>query len=334
MPNSKENMRRYLGSQRQLGGIRRFVLDDDRGRGMRVFEVNNGSGLMFNVYPDRGMDLGEVFFNGRQLAWLTGSAPADPAFYNENGNEWLRSWGGGLLTGCGLLNVGPGENGEGLHGRLSHIPAGEVNSSADYNDNGDLEVTVSGKVTHAKVFFENLVLTRKITSVCGENSIVIEDSVENCGFAPSPLMMLNHMNFGWPLVDENCRLEAAEHKVVPRNERAAEGIGKWSVMEEPQLGFAEQVYFHSDQSVDAEGMAGIAIVNKPAGLKVTVLRRVAELPYLIEWKQMGCGNYVLGMEPANCPPIGKEAFEKEGGLKYIAPGEIVKTKIKVVFEEI
>ena len=58
MKYSKENMRRYLGNQRQLGGIRRFVLDDDRGRGMRVIEANNGSGLIFNVYPDRGMDLG------------------------------------------------------------------------------------------------------------------------------------------------------------------------------------------------------------------------------------------------------------------------------------
>ena len=326
-------MRRYLGSHRQLGGIRRFVLDDDRGRGMRVIEANNGSGLIFNIYPDRGMDLGEVFFNGRQLAWLTGSAPAAPAFYNENGNEWLRTWGGGLLTGCGLINVGPGENTEGLHGRISHIPAGEVNTSADFTDTG-FEIVVSGKVTHEKVFFENLVLTRKISTVYGKNSIVIEDKIENCGYRPEPLMTLNHMNFGWPLVDENCRLESQDHKVTPRNERAAEGIDNWNVMEVPQIDFAEQVYFHSEQSCDDNGMAGISIVNQPAGLKVTVLRRVAELPFIIEWKQMGCGNYVLGIEPSNCYPVGKEAFEKLGLLKTIQPGEVVNTKIEVIFEEI
>ena len=147
-------------------------------------------------------------------------------------------------------------------------------------------------------------------------------------------MVLNHMNFGWPLVDENCRLEAAEHKVAPRNERAAEGIDKWHIMEEPQIGFAEQVYFHSDQVCDENQMAGIAIVNKPAGLKVTVLRRVAELPYIIEWKQMGCGNYVLGMEPSNCFPVGKDAFEKMGLLKTLQPGEKITTKIEVIFEAI
>ena len=334
MKTDKTNMRRYLGNIRQLGGVRRFVLDDDRGRGMRVLEVNNGSGLIFNVYPDRGMDLGEVFFNGRQLAWLAGSAPAAPAFYNEEGSEWLRSWGGGLLTGCGYLNVGPGENGEGLHGRISHLPAGEVNTSADFVNEDTFEVTVSGKVSHTKVFFENLVLTRKISAVCGKNSIIIEDKIENCGFKSEPLMILNHMNFGWPLVDENCYLEAAEHQVSPRNARAAEGMDKWQFMETPQENFAEQVYFHSNQICDREGMAGIAIVNPAAGLKVTVRRRVEELPYIIEWKQMGCGNYVLGIEPSNCHPVGKEAFEKQGLLRTISPGEVVNTKIEVLFETI
>ncbi|MBR7119818.1 MAG: aldose 1-epimerase family protein [Lentisphaeria bacterium] len=331
---NKKTLRRYLGNQRQLGGVRRFVLDDDCGRGMRVIEVNNGSGLIFNVYPDRGMDIGEVFFNGRQLAWLPGSAPGAPAFYNERESEWLRSWGGGLLTGCGYLNVGPAENGEGLHGRLSHIPAGEVNSSAEFVDDVTFVTTVSGKVSHCKVFSENLLLTRKITSVSEKNSIVIEDTIENCGFTTQPLMILNHMNFGWPLVDENCYLEAAEHQVAPRNVRAAEGIDRWNIIEVPQEGFQEQVYFHSAEPCDAENMASMAIVNPASGLKVTVKRSVAELPFLIEWKQMGCGNYVLGIEPANCHPVGKDAFEKQGLLRNIAPGEIVKTKIKVVFEAI
>ncbi len=333
---SKELMRRYLGNPRQLAGIRRVILDDDTGRGMRVFEVNNGSGLSFNVYPDRGLDIGEVFFNGRQLAWLTGSSAAAPAFYSDKDGEWLRTWGGGMLTGCGYLNVGPAEGNEGLHGRLSHIPAGEVNSFADYVDDNTFKLEVSGKVFHTKVFNENLLLKRTISTVNGNNTIVIEDRIENCGFRPEPFMVLNHMNFGWPLVDENCRLESSDpdHEVIARNQRAAEGLDKWHIMEEPQIGFVEQVYFHQNEKTDSNGMASMAIVNQKAGLKVTVLRRVAELPYLIEWKQMGCGNYVLGMEPANCPPIGKEAFEKEGGLKYIAPGEIVKTKIKVVFEAI
>ena len=334
--NQKEIMRRYLGNPRQLAGIRRFVVDDDRARGMRVFEVNNGSGLIFNVYPDRGMDIGEVFFNGRQLAWLTGSSAASPAFYSTGGNEWLRTWGGGLLTGCGYLNVGPAEGNEGLHGRLSHIPAGEVNSFADYIDDSTFKLEVSGKVSHAKVFSENLLLKRTISTINGRNTIVIEDRIENLGFKTVPFMMLNHMNFGWPLIDENCRLESSSscHEVIARNPRAAEGIDKWHIMEEPQPGFVEQVYFHQGEKADADGMASMAIINKPAGLKVTVRRRLAELPLLTQWKQMGAGNYVLGLEPSNCKTDGVTAAEKAGELKYLQPQEVVNTRIEVCFETI
>ena len=332
----KETMRRYLGNQRQLAGIRRFILDDDRGRGMRVFEVNNGSGLMFNVYPDRGLDIGEVFFNGRQLAWLTGSSAAAPAFYSTEGNEWLRSWGGGLLTGCGYLNVGPAEGTEGLHGRLSHIPAGEVNSFADYVDDNTFKLEISGKVSHAKVFCENILLKRTISTVNGCNTIVVEDRIENIGFRAEPFMMLNHMNFGWPLVDENCRLESSspDHEVIARNPRAAEGLEKWHMMEEPQAGFVEQVYFHKGEAPDKNGMASMAIINKPAGLKVTVRRRLAELPLLTQWKQMGAGNYVLGIEPSNCKTDGATAAKQAGELKYLQPGEVVNTRIEITFEAI
>ena len=125
-----------VGRMEQLASIRRLVADDGQGRGMRVIEVNNGSGLAFTLYPDRGMDLGQAFFKGTPLAWVTGNLEVAPAFYNGAGNEWLRTWGGGLLTGCGLANVGgpcaPGGEPHGLHGRLSHQPAEEVNTSSGW----------------------------------------------------------------------------------------------------------------------------------------------------------------------------------------------------------
>ena len=149
-------------------------------------------------------------------------------------------------------------------------------------------------------------------------------------------MVLNHMNFGWPLVDENCRLESStpNHEVIARNPRSAEGIDSWHIMEEPQVGFAEQVYYHHNEKADAKGMASMAIINQPAGLKVTVSRRLAELPILTQWKQMGAGNYVLGIEPSNCQTNGVTAAEKAGQLKYLQPGEVVNTKIEVAFEAI
>ena len=40
--------------------------------------------------------------------------------------DWLDAFGGGLVTTCGLRNVGAASEGHGLHGRISHVRAGEV----------------------------------------------------------------------------------------------------------------------------------------------------------------------------------------------------------------
>ena len=158
---SRGNISGRIGAMRQLASIRRAVLDDGRGRGMRIIDVNNGSGLSFTVYPDRGMDIGEAFCKGVPLVWLTPGS-ATPESYEPEQFNWLRSWGGGLLTGCGLLNVGgPCEAGEvhGLHGRLSHLKAMEVNTESGWDEAENYTLTVSGKVVHHRVFGESLLLT-------------------------------------------------------------------------------------------------------------------------------------------------------------------------------
>ena len=57
------------------------------------------------------------------------------------------------------------------------------------------------------------------------------------------------------------------------------------------------------------------MINPDNRLKLTVSYRTAELPYLAQWKMMGRGEYVMGLEPANCFPEGQENFEKRGLLK-------------------
>ncbi len=54
-----------------------------------------------------------------------------------------------------------------------------------------------------------------------------------------------------------------------------------------------------------------------------------QLPHLIEWKQMGEGDYVLGLEPATWYPEGRAAARKRGELQYISPGEIQKFALEI-----
>ncbi|MBR2373920.1 MAG: DUF4432 family protein, partial [Lentisphaeria bacterium] len=51
-------------------------------------------------------------------------------------------------------------------------------------------------------------------------------------------------------------------------------------------------------------------------------------------KQLGQGEYVCGLEPANCFPEGQAAMMKRGILKKLQPGETSSSYVKVSFQEL
>lgn len=334
---SRDAMMRRMGRMDQLASIRRYQLEDGKGRGMRAFEVTNGSGLCFTVYPDKGLDIGPAQFNGLPLTWMTRNGAVAPAFYDGSGFEWLRTWSGGLVTSCGWINVGPpcetAEGSNGLHGRMDHTPAEEVNTRCAWQDDGRYLLEITGTVVHGRVFGEHLVTSRRIRTWLGEPVIELRDRTENRGYSTMPLMQLYHMNFGWPLVDEGATLVAPEHSVTPQNPYCAEHLAEWMKMSAPIPGFAEQVFYH-DLPENAEGLAAMRILNASRGLAVDVSFRKRELPYLIQWKMMGEGEYVTGLEPSNCYPEGQPANDKRGILRRIEPGETVETVIRVTVSNV
>jgi hypothetical protein len=89
----------------QIGGIETSVLDNGIGRGNRIAWINTGAGLRFKVILDRGMDIADAFYNEHSLAWLGHSGISNPQIFTENGLNWLKTFGGGLLTTCGLSHV-------------------------------------------------------------------------------------------------------------------------------------------------------------------------------------------------------------------------------------
>jgi hypothetical protein len=335
---TRDRLAPRLGRMEQLAAIRRLTLDDGPGRGMRVLDVDTGGGLAFSVLPDRGMDIERAAYRGTPLAWLARNPPAAPAFHEPAGEGWLRTCGGGLLIGCGLTNVGPagtaadGEQ-EGMHGRLSHIPAEEVNTFAGWDANGRYMLRLEGRMRQGRVFGENLVLTRRMTAFLGEAALTIRDTVENQGFRPSPCMLLYHVNLGWPLLDEGAGLEAPPHEVTPRDAAAAAGLKEWARMTAPQPGAVEQVFYHA-LPADVAGLASVRLANPRLGLAFVVTWRPAELPWLVQWKMMGEGDYVLGLEPANCLPEGREHCARRGLLRMLAAGERFETFLRLAVEEL
>ncbi len=206
----QQTWRDKIGNPAQWGGIETSVLDNGAGRGTRIAWVNTGAGLRYKVVPDRGLDIADAFYNAHSLAWISHAGVTAPQPFSHRGLDWLRTFGGGLLTTCGLSHVGGPEadaHGErGLHGLVSNLPADIESIVQPDPAAGRLDFSLTGKVRQTQVFGPHLELRRTVSGTLGEAVIRIEDTVTNRGNAPAPHMLLYHVNFGWPLADEGAEL--------------------------------------------------------------------------------------------------------------------------------
>ncbi len=325
-PVNRKELEKRVACMSQVAGVRLATLEDGVEQGVKVAQVTTGSGLSFTIALSRGMDIYDATFNGRALSWLSGTGLTAPAFYEPEGLGWLRTFGGGLLATCGLTYLGSPcvDEGQplGLHGRISNLPAGNVKVSQEWVSN-EYEMSVEGEVIEAvPVVGDFLRLRRKITAKMGESCLRIADTVENFGYKTVPHMIMYHCNLGYPLVDAGARIFAPSRDPHPRDETAMIEAEKWNEVLPPVEGFAERVYFHTI-GADGEGktLAAMANANLDGGTALYISFRRDQLPRLIEWKMCAAGNYVVGLEPANCWADGRAAHRQRGDLQFLEPGE-------------
>lgn len=328
---TRTELLRHIGDIRQLAEARLCELIDGPGRGVRLAEFKTGSGFAFTVLLDRGLDIHEASYKGVPLAWQSAVGITSPSFYEPEGPGWLRNFHGGWLNTCGLTNAGsPGrdELGEyGQHGRVSNLPAQLLNCGGRWHGD-EYELCLEAVLRETSVFGFNLQLTRRLTTRLGESALQIVDTIENLGDREAPFMLLYHCNFGFPLLTKGSRLVMNSKSSRPRDEAAQSGFATHLEMDSPQAGYVEQVFFH-DMISAKDGFVTIMLVNDELQLAGYVSYRQKELPELIQWKQMGSGTYVLGIEPANCLVMGREAERQRGTLRMLAPGESCETVLRL-----
>ena len=314
----------------QLGGIETSVLDNGAGRGTRVAWINTGTGLRYKVVIDRSMDVAEAFFNQHSLAWLSHGGITTSESAVNRGIDWLRTFGGGLLTTCGLTHVGGPEQdsfGErGLHGPISNIPA-EIESIIQPDPkSGQLAMSITGRMRESRVFGPSLELKRTISGTLGQPSIRIQDTVTNRANTPAPHMLLYHFNFGWPLVDEGTRLlwkgdwQAREGGINGAIFREGYDFKTCPAPIDTHSGTGEAVAF-IDPTADESGHCTAGLFNERLGLAVSLRFQKAQLPWLTNWQHWSKGEYVTGIEPGTHPPIGQAKAREEGSLLFLEPGE-------------
>jgi hypothetical protein len=320
---TKKSVTQYAGDISQIADAREAILTSGKADGVRVIDVKTGSGLIFTVVPSRGLDIAWTEYKGVPLAHISKTGMVNPAFYDREGLQFLRNFYCGMMTTCGLTYAGAacvdGEERLGLHGRISNTPADDVSVQKEW-EGDDYVIRIRGKVRESCVFRENLLLSREITVKMGGKTVSVKDTVENCGFEEQPLMILYHVNFGYPIVSEDTVLITPKANTVARDLEAQKGLGDFMEFQTPTPGYSEQVFYH-DLEPSREGHIYGALFNEKIGLGAYVKSNKNQLKYLIEWKMMGAGDYVVGLEPSNCKPEGRDKARERGELEVIKPGE-------------
>ena len=321
---TRAELLRRVGHMDQLAGIRLVAAGEGLAHGCRLLDIWTGTGLRFLVNADRALDISSCDFKGIPLSWHSSVGDVHPTYYEPQDLGWLRSFPGGLLTTCGLDQYGlPAQDGStalGLHGRISNLPASQLNHRTYWTTNA-YQLEMSALVQQTSVFGENLVLKRSISTALGSNRIQIADTVTNEGFEPTPHMILYHFNLGFPLVSEAARLDLKSDQTLPRDAAAQNGLAEWDRFQKPTSGYQEQVFIHRPR-VDAEGIITVELKNSNLGLGLRWTYPAANLPYLMEWKMMGEGTYVVGIEPTNCNGLGGRPAARElGQMPQLESGE-------------
>lgn len=317
----------------QLGGTRHYVLSEGRSKGVAAIDVDTGAGLRFTVLADRGMDISSASYKSTNLVYLSPTGEVHPAFYEPEGSGWLRTFFGGLLTTCGLTYLGPaGMDGDellGLHGRHSTSPASRVCDRSRW-DKDEYLLEICGVVEECALFGDNIRLTRVVDSHLGGKSLAICDIVENFGHRSSPLTVLYHVNLGFPLLDAESQLIITALESSPYNEHSREcmaGMLSFS----PPIKSAEEEFFLHRVGADTDGWGDAILINWKlgSGLALYVRFDARALPYLNEWKLMGQGNYVVGIEPSNAPCENRAVLREKGLLPIMAPGETKTFRVEI-----
>lgn len=315
----------------QLASATTSTVVDGPAAGCRAVDLRVAGGIDLRILPDRGFDIGQAWFEGLPLAWISSVGESAP-LSAPAGTDWLGAFGGGLVTTCGLRNVGPPSEGHGMHGRFSHLQASDVRVHREQERN-DVVLTAAASIDEADPDGGRLRLERTIRTRTFRGLLEVADVTTNLGPATEPAPLLYHVNLGVPLFDQGARLELDSEEVVPRDADAERGMSSWMTPGPPREGAREMVFEHRLRP-DRSGWGRAALVNPPLRLRLELQWRRAELPRFHQWLHTAASMYVLGLEPANCSVLGRGADRAAGTLPVLEPGARRATVLRIAVQQL
>jgi hypothetical protein len=280
------------------------AVESTGGNGARAVELRVWNGIDIRLLPDRGLDLGAAWFRGTPLAWISekGEQGAALAEHLIDNTAWGDAWGGGLMTTCGLSNVGVASEGVGLHGTYT----------ARHAESLELERSLTEATAAAVVVDPPFTVVRRVATRLGQGLVRVDDRVENTSEWTAAAPMLYHVNIGVPLWDDDAYLETDADEVVPRDDAAAAGLATWDEPPAATPNEPERVFEHV-------GASWARLTNPRLGIELTVR---SSFPRLWQWVAPASGRYALAIEPANCSVLGREHDIAVGRMPFLDPGEV------------
>ena len=317
----------YIGHPAQLCTLRRVTVAEGKARGTELIEVKTAGGLELDILPDTGLDIGQCRFKGVNMSWMSKNGYDSPAVIHPYETEFMNTFPGGLLYTCGLRSAGPANRDSGewhpLHVRYHSLAAEQVCAEIA----GD-EIIIRGVIRETALFGHCLEVRRTITVPVSGASVTVRDEITNQTPGDEEIMQVYHCNFGWPLLSEKAKLILPEEReTVPRTEFAATGLDRTCEFDPPIPGEEERVFF---QKMRKEFRA--TLENPDLNIRMTLSWSGGTLPILSEWRSMAAGDYVLGLEPANCYIMGRHDERENGTLPVLKAFETETHTVTIQFE--
>jgi hypothetical protein len=293
-----------------------------RAGGGRLLTIRLHGGLTIDVLPDRGLDLGAVWWHGVPLAWRSPHR-ADPG----PGNGWEERFLGGLMVTCGPENIGPPTATAGQHGSHHLTPATEVRWWREVTADG-VEVHVRGVVGRSTLYGTRVVVEREIVARTDRARVEVRDVVRNEGDTAVGVPLLYHVNLGAPLLAPGGRLHLGPDVRTRLRDPLPPGRDPL-MLPAPTVGAEAVVAEHQGLAVSPDGLSWAVLEVPGSTTRVRVAWPAATLPRLCTWAWPARGAWVLGVEPTNAPLFGPEREGPHTGAPLLGPGVEWRTGVTV-----
>ena len=269
-----------ISNFQEIASLRRYTFTEGRERGLSVIDCDNGK-IRFLLNASKALDIMQVYHKGMNVSFLSKNA------FTEREIPFGKRFEGGMVYTCGLDSAGGGRPDFEMHGTFHNLTP-EI-TRAECGEDG---ITVEATIRDTALFGKNLVMKRKVFSAIGSDTLTLEDRLFNMGTKDEEYCLLYHTNVGYPMLDEGARIEADVVNVEARSEFAISTKDKMFDITADVPNQPEACFYLTFKEPK------ISVVNPKVNKRLTVSYSGDTLPYFVEWKSMGSGDYAIGLEPS------------------------------------